>query len=174
MSAATPHVWTFAANAEDLQKLLAGSAPHLPRPALILLNGQQAASLLGLPSLDTPDAVTQAARRMRTVFDAIVIPAATQTTLTHPGQRLAESAAMVRNTKAHADADTCLPALPGKRWAMVCCMEAIILAHGNSRRLSQSEKWAIAARPISPSALPTSVFRLPQARASVALRLSAS
>lgn len=70
----TPSVWTFTGNAKDIQALLAGSAQHLPRPALLCLNRSEAATLLGTAALDNPAAVTQAAARLRAaVGEAVVI-----------------------------------------------------------------------------------------------------
>lgn len=70
----TPPVWTFAGNAKEIQGLLAGSAQNLPRAALLCLNRSEAATLLGLPALDQPEAVTQAAARLRAaVCEAVVI-----------------------------------------------------------------------------------------------------
>jgi len=70
----TPPVWTFAGNAKEIQGLLAGSAQNLPRAALLCLNRSEAATLLGLPALDNPEAVTQAAARLRAaVCEAVVI-----------------------------------------------------------------------------------------------------
>ena len=75
MSAAiTPSVWTFAGNAKDIQRLLAGSAQDLPRAALLCLNHREAATLLGTAALNNPEAVTQAAARLRAaVGEAVVI-----------------------------------------------------------------------------------------------------
>ncbi|WP_341912109.1 thiamine phosphate synthase [Polaromonas sp. YR568] len=70
----TPSVWTFTGNAKEIQALLAGSAQHLPRPALLCLNRSEAATLLGTAALDNPAAVTQAAARLRAaVGEAVVI-----------------------------------------------------------------------------------------------------
>uniref|UniRef100_UPI001F0A9A4F thiamine phosphate synthase n=1 Tax=Polaromonas sp. AER18D-145 TaxID=1977060 RepID=UPI001F0A9A4F len=70
----TPPVWTFAGNAKEIQGLLAGSAQDLPRPALLCLSRSEAATLLGLPALAKPEAVTQAAARLRAaVCEAVVI-----------------------------------------------------------------------------------------------------
>jgi hydroxymethylpyrimidine kinase/phosphomethylpyrimidine kinase/thiamine-phosphate diphosphorylase len=69
----TPAVWTFADNAKDVQGLLAGSAQDLTRPALLCLNHSEAATLLGLPALDSPEAVIQAAARLRAALGASVV-----------------------------------------------------------------------------------------------------
>lgn len=71
---ATPAVWTWAGHAKEIQGLLAGSAQDLPRPALLSLNHREAATLLGLPALDGPEAVAQAAARLRAAAcEAVVI-----------------------------------------------------------------------------------------------------
>lgn len=67
-----PAVWTWAANARDIQTLLAGGAQQ-QRPALLCLARSEAAALLGLPALDSPEAVMQAAARLRAVGEAVVI-----------------------------------------------------------------------------------------------------
>jgi len=73
-AANTPSVWTFAGNAKDIQGLLAGSARDLPRAALLCLNRSEAATLLGMAALDSLEAVTQAAARLRAaVGEAVVI-----------------------------------------------------------------------------------------------------
>jgi hydroxymethylpyrimidine kinase/phosphomethylpyrimidine kinase/thiamine-phosphate diphosphorylase len=73
-AANTPSVWTFAGNAKDIQALLAGSARDLPRPALLCLDRREAATLLGTAALDNPEAVIQAAARLRAaVCEALVI-----------------------------------------------------------------------------------------------------
>ena len=70
----TPPVWTFAGNAKEIQGLLAGSAQDLPRPALLCLSRSEAATLAGQPALDNPEAMTQAAARLRAaVCEAVVI-----------------------------------------------------------------------------------------------------
>lgn len=67
-------IWTFADNAKDIQALLAGSAQTLPRPALLCLNRSEAALLLNLPALDSPETVRQAAARLRAaVGESVVI-----------------------------------------------------------------------------------------------------
>ena len=76
MSAAhTPQVWTFAGKAKELNQLLQQSG-HEPaqRPALLCLSRKEAATLLGLPALDKPEAVVQAAASLRTAAcEAVVI-----------------------------------------------------------------------------------------------------
>ena len=76
MSAAhTPRLWTLAGNANELAPLLRqpGNA-KAQRPALLCLNRQEAATLLGLPALDSPEAVLQAAASLRTAgCEAVVI-----------------------------------------------------------------------------------------------------
>ena len=70
----TPSVWTLAGNAENIQRLLAGSAQDLPRGALLCLSRSEAAILLGTAPLDNPEALTQAAARLRAaVCEAVVI-----------------------------------------------------------------------------------------------------
>ncbi|MDP1888846.1 thiamine phosphate synthase [Polaromonas sp.] len=70
----TPSVWTFAGNAKEIQRLLAGSAQDLPRAALLCLNRSEAATLLGKAALDSLEAVAQAAAHLRTaVCEAVVI-----------------------------------------------------------------------------------------------------
>lgn len=69
----TPQVWTFAGNAREIHGLLAGSAQDLPRPALLCLHRREAATLAGLPALDTPEAVVQAAARLRAAVCAAVV-----------------------------------------------------------------------------------------------------
>lgn len=68
----TPAVWTFAANAAEIQQALqqAGSSPA---PALLCLNESEAATLLKLPALDSPEAVTQAAARLRAAVGTAVV-----------------------------------------------------------------------------------------------------
>jgi hydroxymethylpyrimidine kinase/phosphomethylpyrimidine kinase/thiamine-phosphate diphosphorylase len=55
MSTFPTNLWTFAANAKDIQALLAGHTQD--RPALLCLNRSEAAALLKLPALDKPEAV---------------------------------------------------------------------------------------------------------------------
>lgn len=69
----SPQVWTFTDNAKDIQALLTGSAPDLPRPALLCLNHSEAATLLCLPALDSPEVVIQAAARLRAALGAAVV-----------------------------------------------------------------------------------------------------
>ncbi|MDI1274165.1 thiamine phosphate synthase [Polaromonas sp.] len=69
----TPAVWTFATHAKEIQQGIEHiSAP--PGPALLCLNRHEAATLMGLPALDQPSAVIQAAARLRaSVCEAVVI-----------------------------------------------------------------------------------------------------
>lgn len=70
----TPSVWTFAGNAKDIQRRLAGSADKLPRPALLCLTRKEAAMLAGLPALDSAETVVQAAAHLRAALgEAVVI-----------------------------------------------------------------------------------------------------
>ncbi len=65
-------VWTFAANAKDIQQRLE-QASASPGPALLCLNHHEAATLLRVPALDSPEAVIQAAARLRTAIGAAVV-----------------------------------------------------------------------------------------------------
>jgi hydroxymethylpyrimidine kinase/phosphomethylpyrimidine kinase/thiamine-phosphate diphosphorylase len=65
-------LWTFAANANDLQQGLQHPG-KLPRPALLCLNRDEAATLLGRASLDKPEDVMQAAARLRVSAGAAVV-----------------------------------------------------------------------------------------------------
>ncbi|MEO8023215.1 thiamine phosphate synthase [Polaromonas sp.] len=71
----TAPVWTLSSHARELERLLQepGDQPS-PAAALLCVDRQEAASLLGLASLDTRDAVEQAARALRArVCKAVVI-----------------------------------------------------------------------------------------------------
>ncbi|MFI5447183.1 thiamine phosphate synthase [Polaromonas sp. UC242_47] len=71
----TPQVWTLAGKAKELKQLLLQSGHEQPqRPALLCLSRSEAATLLGLPALDKPEAVVQAAASLRTAAcEAVVI-----------------------------------------------------------------------------------------------------
>jgi hydroxymethylpyrimidine kinase/phosphomethylpyrimidine kinase/thiamine-phosphate diphosphorylase len=66
-------VWTFASHAADVRQRLAQPAQPAPHPALLCLNRAEAATLLGLPALAQPDAVVQAAARLRAAVGAAVV-----------------------------------------------------------------------------------------------------
>lgn len=73
MSSAMNHtVWTFAANAQQIQQRLQQTSAS-PGPALLCLNRNEAAMLLGLSALDQAEAVAQAAARLRTALGAAVV-----------------------------------------------------------------------------------------------------
>jgi len=65
-------VWTFAANAKEIQQGLE-QASASPGPALLCLNRNEAATLLRVPALDSPEAVIQAAVRLRAALGAAVV-----------------------------------------------------------------------------------------------------
>lgn len=65
-------VWNFAANAKEMQQRLE-QASASPGPALLCLNHQEAATLLRVPALDSPEAVIEAAARLRTAIGAAVV-----------------------------------------------------------------------------------------------------
>lgn len=65
-------VWTCAANADEIRQGL-GQASPAPAPALLCLNRKEAATLLGLPALDQPEAVRQAATRLRSALGTSVV-----------------------------------------------------------------------------------------------------
>jgi hydroxymethylpyrimidine kinase/phosphomethylpyrimidine kinase/thiamine-phosphate diphosphorylase len=65
-------LWTFAANANDMQQGLQHPGA-LPGPALLCLNRNEAAMLLGRPSLDKPEHVMQSAASLRSVLGAAVV-----------------------------------------------------------------------------------------------------
>ncbi|MDO8385680.1 MAG: thiamine phosphate synthase [Polaromonas sp.] len=67
-----PTVWTFAANAMDIQRSLAQTSAS-PEPALLCLNRKEAATLLGLPALEQAGAVTQAAASLRSALGTAVV-----------------------------------------------------------------------------------------------------
>ncbi|MBA3593475.1 MAG: thiamine phosphate synthase [Polaromonas sp.] len=71
----TAPVWALSTHAKELNQLLQGqSAQPGPRAALLCIDHKEAAALLGLDSLDTRDAVEQAASTLRTrVCKAVVI-----------------------------------------------------------------------------------------------------
>ena len=71
-TARTPTVWTLAANAQEIQQHLQGATPSAA-PALLCLTIDEAASLLKLPALDQPEAVAQAAARLRDVLGAAIV-----------------------------------------------------------------------------------------------------
>ncbi len=65
-------VWTFTANAKQMQQRLEqASAPA--EPALLCLSHNEAATLLGVPALDSPEAVIQAAARLRAALGAALV-----------------------------------------------------------------------------------------------------
>ncbi|MFN3568639.1 MAG: thiamine phosphate synthase [Polaromonas sp.] len=67
-----PTVWTFAANAREIQQRLAQTSTS-PEPALLCLNRKEAATLLDLPALDEPAAVMQAAASLRSALGTAVV-----------------------------------------------------------------------------------------------------
>ena len=68
-----PTVWTFAVNADEIKQHLQGRNTSV-RPALLCLHRSEAATLLELPALDSPEAVEQAAAQLRAaVCDAVVV-----------------------------------------------------------------------------------------------------
>ncbi|MDP3607112.1 MAG: thiamine phosphate synthase [Polaromonas sp.] len=67
-----PTIWTFAANAKEIQQGLQHPGKP-PEPALLCLNHHEAATLLGLPALDAPGAVVQAAASLRSVLGTAVV-----------------------------------------------------------------------------------------------------
>lgn len=71
----TAPVWTLSSHAKEIERLLQGqSGQPSPDAALLCIDRKEAAALLGLASLDTRDAVEQAARTLRTrVCKAVVI-----------------------------------------------------------------------------------------------------
>lgn len=71
----TPQVWTFAGKAKELKQLLQPSGhEQLQRPALLCLSRSEAATLLGMPALDSPEAIIQAAASLRAAAcEAVVI-----------------------------------------------------------------------------------------------------
>jgi thiamine-phosphate diphosphorylase len=71
----TAPVWTLSSHAKEIKRLLQGQSDQpSPSAALLCINRQEAAALLGLASLDTRDAVEQAASTLRTrACKAVVI-----------------------------------------------------------------------------------------------------
>jgi hydroxymethylpyrimidine kinase/phosphomethylpyrimidine kinase/thiamine-phosphate diphosphorylase len=67
-----PTVWTFAANAKEIQLRL-GQTSASPEPALLCLNRKEAATLLDLPALEEPAAVMQAAASLRSILGTAVV-----------------------------------------------------------------------------------------------------
>jgi hydroxymethylpyrimidine kinase/phosphomethylpyrimidine kinase/thiamine-phosphate diphosphorylase len=65
-------VWTFAANAKEIQQNLE-QVSAAPAPALVCLNRKEAATLLGLPALDAPEAARQAAAALRSALGTSVV-----------------------------------------------------------------------------------------------------
>ena len=65
-------VWTFAANANDIRQRI-GQTNASAGPALLCLNHHEAATLLGQPALDQPEAVTQAAAHLRAACGSSVV-----------------------------------------------------------------------------------------------------
>jgi hydroxymethylpyrimidine kinase/phosphomethylpyrimidine kinase/thiamine-phosphate diphosphorylase len=65
-------VWTFAANEREIRQKLAQTGAS-PAPALLCLNRKEAATLLGLPALDEPEAVRQAAASLRSALGTSVV-----------------------------------------------------------------------------------------------------
>lgn len=71
----TPSVWTSSSHAKEIGRLLQDQSNQTPASAALLcVDREEAAALLGLASLDTRDAVEQAVRTLRTyVCKAVVI-----------------------------------------------------------------------------------------------------
>ena len=126
-----PAVWTFAGNAKDLQGLLTGSAPHLQRPALLCLNHSEAATLMGLPALDSPEAVIQAAARLRAAVGAAVVLTADEIAYADTPQASGwlGPSPTARLQKPHPDADTVFADATTQAMARgFVAMEAIVIA----------------------------------------------
>lgn len=78
-------VWTFAANAKEIQQRLEQVSAS-PGPALLCLSHSEAAALLRVPAMDSPEAVIQAAARLRAAVDAAVVITVGATDFAHTAQ----------------------------------------------------------------------------------------
>ena len=125
----TPAVWTLAGNAKDIQRLLAGSTQDLRRPALLCLNREEAATLLGLPALDKPEAVLEAAAGLRAAVCEAVVITAEGTDYADTPQASGWLSRPAIASPAGADADSVFSDAAAKALARgFVAMEAIILA----------------------------------------------
>lgn len=132
-AAATPQVWTFASHAKEIQELLrqADGAQELPRPALLCLNRSETASLLGMPSLPSSEAIEQAAARLQTsVGEAVVITEGDSDYAdTMQASGWLSPSVMTGQRKSHPDAATVFAAAAAQALAIgFVAMEAIVLA----------------------------------------------
>jgi thiamine-phosphate diphosphorylase len=125
----TPAVWTFAAHAKEIQQSLQ-HAGSWPAPALVCLHRSEAATLLNL-ALDSPEAVAQAAARLRQAVGAAVV-------ITCEGADYADTpqasgwlspSASAGHHKADPEADTVFAGAAAQALAQgFVAMEAIVLA----------------------------------------------
>lgn len=132
-------VWTFAANAKEIQQSLQQTSAS-PEPALLCLNRNEAAALLGLPALDEPEAVRQAAASLRSALGTSVVITGEDGDHADTPQasgRLSRSA----SHHAHAGADSLFADAAANALAQgFVAMEAIVIA--SMARRDALSQWA--------------------------------
>lgn len=125
-----PTVWTFATHAKYIQQGLQ-QAGGSPAPALLCLNISEAATLLNLPALDSREAVSQAAARLRAALGMAVVITGKEGDFADTPQASGwlTSPPETRQGQVHPDTDTVFADAASQALARgFVAMEAIVIA----------------------------------------------
>jgi hydroxymethylpyrimidine kinase/phosphomethylpyrimidine kinase/thiamine-phosphate diphosphorylase len=125
-----PTVWTFTTHAQDIQQGLQ-QAGGSPAPALLCLNSGEAATLLNLSALDSREAVSQAAARLRAALGMAVVITGKEGDFADTPQASGwlTSPPETRQGQVHPDTDTVFADAASQALARgFVAMEAIVIA----------------------------------------------